>query len=773
MLATAAVKHLSCHKFVPEGFSASPKIAWACYSLAASTGEVKVLGRYCTYSGRSLIRLISLKASPRLSDIRTSCYTLSTSYAVRMEKHRADLDTRQEHSTLLSNQRTRYYGITTLGWVAFALCGLVGIFRVCSTLDPIINSRFPVSAVVTSESSEFNWHTSPVYAHLQYSPCYSEIGDFQCARLELPLDYWNGTTNATLSLAVIRKPAVVPITDPRYAGPVLVNPGGPGGSGIEYVVGAWQMLRHQVDSVSLEDPNGKFFDIVSFDPRGVGFSTPNVHCFADSGLDQGWQLRVMEEGVLGASDATFGRLWSMAKARAGSCSLPLGEGKDIKPYVTTAHTARDMLELIEKHGQWRESQALAMLSSRQGNCHHSAGRSNAIDRSLFPEALKYEPDNERLMYNGGSYGTYLGLTFAAMFPDRIHRLRVDGVMDADDYRKGLWTGNLRDTEKEVHQFYYHCARAGFPACALANATGETTTGDVETRTQGIINSLLHNPLAVIGPNPEVITYSDAKHLIFAGLYEPMINFPVIANLLAGVEQGNGTLFAEMLRPYHGLTCQANVKTVSDTSTPFHGATGVLSPDSTMAISCADGDDQSWMTKEQYSEYWKELARISPAIGPMWSMHRMYCIHYSARPVYRFTAPFEANTSHPILLMGTTADPVTPLKNAFKMSKGYPGSVVLTQNSTGHTSDSVYSSCTVGHIRTYFHTGELPQEGTVCEADEMPFGESSLEKAATVSEDADADDIKSIYREGNAAFLRSARSLPGAMLGPRVGLRNLY
>jgi pimeloyl-ACP methyl ester carboxylesterase len=685
-----------------------------------------------------------------------------------MEKTCADLETRQESFALMSKQRTKFHGFTFLGWAAFALCGLVGVFRVCSTLDQIINSRFPVSSVITSEPSDFNWHTSPAYGHLQYSPCYSDIGDFQCARLELPLDYWNGTTNATLSLAVIRKPAVVPITDPRYAGPVLVNPGGPGGSGIEYVVGAWQMLQHGVDSVSLEDPNGKFFDIVSFDPRGVGFSTPNVHCFADPGLDQGWQLRVMEEGVLGASDATFGRLWSMAKARAGSCSLPLGEGKDIKPYVTTAHTARDMLELVEKHGQWRENEALAMLSSRQGNCHRSAGWSNPADRSLLPGALKYEPNKERLMYNGGSYGTYLGLTFAAMFPDRIHRLRVDGVVDAEDYRKVLWTGNLRDTEKEVHQFCYHCARAGFPACALANATGETTTGDVEKRTQGIINSLLHNPLAVIGPNPEVVTYSDAKHLIFAGLYMPMINFPVIANLLAGVEQGNGTLFADMLRPYHELTCQA-----SDVPASFVGATGVLSPDSTMAISCADDDDQSWMTKEQYSEYWKELARISPAIGPMWSMHRMYCIHYSARPAYRFTAPFEANTSHPILLIGTTADPVTPLKNAFKMSKGYPGSVVLTQNSTGHTSDSVYSSCTVGHIRTYFHTGELPKEGTVCEADELPFGESSSEKDTAVRQDADADYTRSIYREGNAAFLRSTHGLPGAMLGPRLGVRNLY
>lgn len=690
-----------------------------------------------------------------------------------MEKHRADLETRRISSTLLPNQRTRYHGFTFLGWTAFALCSLIGTLRICNTLDPIINNRHSsASSVPLTESTEFDWHTSPAYSHLEYSPCYSSLGDFQCARLQLPLDYWNGTTNATLSLAVIRKPAAVPITDPRYAGPVLVNPGGPGGSGIGYVVGAWQMLRHGVDSPSLEDPNGKFFDIVSFDPRGVGFSTPNVHCFADSGLDQGWQLRVMEEGVLGASDATFGRLWSMAKARAGSCSLPLGEGDDIKPYVTTAHTAKDMLELVEKHGQWRENQALAMLSPRQHTRHRAPDWSyEPADRSTLPPALRYEPNKEKIMYNGGSYGTYLGLTFAAMYPDRIHRLRVDGVVDADDYRKVLWTGNLRDTEKEVHQFYYHCARAGFPACALANATGETTVGDVEARTQSIINSLLHNPLPVIGPNPEVITYSDAKHLIFAGLYMPTINFPVIAKLLAGVEQGNGTLFADMLRPYHELTCQVGPETYGNTVTPFNGATGILSPDATMAISCADGDDQSWMTKEQYSEYWKDLAQISPAIGPMWAMFRMYCIHYSARPVHRFTAPFEANTSHPILLIGTTADPVTPLKNAFKMSKGYPGSVVLTQNSTGHTSNSVRSSCTVGHIRTYFHTGELPPEGTVCEPDEMPFGEPVLDRPATVSRN--DDDLKRIYREGNAAFLRSARGFPVALFGPRVGMWDVY
>ena len=272
---------------------------------------------------------------------------------------------------------------------------------------------------------------------------------------------------------------------------------------------------------------------------------------------------------------------------------------------------------------------------------------------------------------------------------------------------------------------------------------------VEARVQNITNSLIHNPLPVVGPNPEVITYSDAKHLIFAGMYSPIVSFPLIANLLAGVGQGNGTLFANLLRPYHKLTCPAD-------DDPGWSIIGVLAPDATMAIACADGDDQSSMTKSEYAEYWHDLAKLSPSIGPMWAMFRMYCIHYKTRPAYRFTAPFQANTSHPILMIGNTYDPVTPLKNAFTMSKGYPGSVVLTQNSTGHTSGSVYSSCTIGHIRKYFQTGELPEKGTVCEPDEMPFGSGKESEA----DGKGTDEVKKMYQEGHLAMLRSMQGAPG-------------
>lgn len=668
-------------------------------------------------------------------------------------KHHADIDTRPQLSRPSIEPHGRHHRSVAYKASAVAFCIIVGKLWTQAPLPHCIRTYWRPQAtnqVTASNNSDFSWLTSPTHKTLQYAPCYPSWGEFQCARLELPLDYWNGTTNQTLSLAVIRKPAAVPITDSRYAGPVIVNPGGPGGSGIEYVVGAGERLRHSVDSPTIDDPHGKYFDIMSFDPRGVGFTTPNVHCFADSGLSKGWSLRVMEEGILGASDATFGRLWSMAIARAGSCSLPLEDGKDIKPYVTTAHTARDMLELVEHHGRWRETEASRLITAQEPGQHRSMkhGESEVIE-SQVPEALKYKPNQEKILYSGGSYGTYLGLAFAAMFPERIHRFRVDGLVDANDYRKVLWSDNLRDTEKEMHEFYYHCARAGYPACALANATGASTIADVESRVKNITDSLIHNPLPVIGPNPEVITYSDAKHLTFAGLYSPIRSFPQIANLLAGIEQGNGTLFAELLRPYHELVCPAD-------NDPPWSMIGVLAPEATMAIACADGDDQSWMTKSQYSEYWHGLAKRSPTIGPMWAMFRMYCIHYSVRPVHRFTAPFEANTSHPILMIGNTADPVTPLKNAFTMSKGYPGSVVLTQNSTGHTSGSVYSTCTINIIRKYFQTGELPDEGTVCEPDELPFGNAD----GSVVAGAMAGEVKRIYEEGHTAFLRSMRGLPG-------------
>jgi len=364
------------------------------------------------------------------------------------------------------------------------------------------------------------------------------------------------------------------------------------------------------------------------------------------------------------------------------------------------------------------------------------------------QRLKHKPGREKLQYWGFSYGTYLGNTFAAMFPDRVHRVVVDGVVDAYNYEKSLWSDNLIDTEKDMDSFYFHCARAGYPACALANETGNTTPEGVRQRVANITTSLYHNPLPVISTTPEVITYSDVKNLIFAALYSPIKSFPYVANLLAGVERGDGAAFADLLKSYHGFSCPGTVGS-GFSIIPLNNRSDntPMSYDATMAIACSDGESQSFLNKTAFMDFSKELAQISPSIGSMWSTVRMHCkqqtsclsdahtdcyslgAHYSIRALHRFPGPWIAKTSHPLLMIGNTADPVTPGRFAHKMAKGFEGAVALTQNSGGHCSSSAYSDCTMGYIRRYFQTGELPPVNTTCEVDEVPFGGSVSSKGS--------------------------------------------
>lgn len=578
-------------------------------------------------------------------------------------------------------------------------------------LSPLGSHQPPVSQ---EGSAAFDWDELRSNNHLKYTPCY---GDFRCARLELPMDWFNQTTKATISLAVIRLPAVVPITHPQYGGAVLLNPGGPGGSGVGFVLQQGRYARSVIDTNSTE---GKYFDIVSFDPRGVGRSTPRVDCFHNPTLDAEWQMRLQEEGWFESSDAALGRIWSMSDAKWQSCSkFHADDDSDIKQYVSTASVARDMLEIVESHGEWREKEATSLLQST----HSSWLRPfrSCIGREKVPIALQHKPGKEKILYYGLSYGSYLGGTFAAMFPDRVERLVVDGVVEYGNYMSGNWSSNLRDTEKTMDLFYFHCARVGYPNCILANQTGKSTPESIKYRTDSIIESLYHNPLAVYTPTADVLSYSEIRSIIFGTLYAPVAAFYGLAILLHAIEQRNTAFLAPILQLIHPSTCA---------STPL---LEMATRDAQVAIACSDGDDQSYISRSAFQTFVKELAAQSPSSGSIWSTIRMNCIHYTLPAVHRFTGPWKAKTSHPLLLIGNTADPVAPGRYAQKMAKGFDGAVALMQDSGGHCSAAAFSRCTLGYIRKYFQTGELPPVNTTCAADVLPFGSTPGE---VVVEDAE-------------------------------------
>lgn len=258
-----------------------------------------------------------------------------------------------------------------------------------------------IAASVSSAQTTFNWSTIAASSDLTYHDCY---GTLKCARLSLPLDWKNETDNRNVTIAVAKVPAAVPQNDSTFGGTIILNPGGPGSSGVTYLVEVAPVLQQLLDK-----PGKKHYDLLSFDPRGIGYSEPKLDCFKGNTLAKYAQL--LETITLGAVDQSPGVLsaaLATAKSQGERCQKAL---PDLLPYVGTPNVARDMLAIVDK-----------VDDLRKGN------RSESVVRDV--------DTGPRLQYLGTSYGTILGNYFASMFPGRVGRMALDGVVDAAVHAKG-------------------------------------------------------------------------------------------------------------------------------------------------------------------------------------------------------------------------------------------------------------------------------------------------------------------------------------------------
>lgn len=308
----------------------------------------------------------------------------------------------------------------------------------------------------------------------------------------------------------------------------------------------------------------------------------------------------------------------MTHAWGKSCKLAAEahDGFDIKQYVSTAYVARDMLEIVEKHAEW-VAKKVKELSTKE----HTVPRTTVYE--------EYTPGKAKLQYWGFSYGTYLGSTFSSMFPDRVSRVVLDGVVSAYDYNHSLGNGSLVDTEKGWKSFYTYCYNADECALRKENATVE----DIKERFERILQSLYHSPLPVVSANgPEVLTYSDLKMIMFGATYQPQAVFAFLADLLVDIEQGGGEtldLLSFAYRRVHVYSC------------PINGSDPVLSAFpgvAEWAILCGDGLDQSHVDLQNFVEYWNLLEDISPVAGSIWAMLRMRCAAWKFNATYTCKHP---------------------------------------------------------------------------------------------------------------------------------------
>jgi pimeloyl-ACP methyl ester carboxylesterase len=336
-------------------------------------------------------------------------------------------------------------------WLAVAAILLVG----CSS-----------SSSAPNESAS----TLPAYytQRLDWQPC---DNGFQCARLLVPFDYAR-PGGQRFSLPVIRLPA----KDPAHRiGDLVVNPGGPGGSGVQYALGA----RSEFPAAVLAR-----FDVVGFDPRGVGGSEPAVSCMTGPELDKYLSTDEMPDNA-----AQLAQIVQQGKFYASRCAQ---NSRALLPYVGTQNAARDLDVLRAALGQ------------------------------------------SRLTYLGKSYGTYLGTWYAQLFPHRVRALVLDGAVDPD-------TQALRADAVQAEGF--QAAFGSFAAWCRASSgcpLGQNAAGQLEA----LIVRANSRPLANKLGTGQVASGAVLLNGVAAALYSKS-TWPDLKGALVNAFHGDGTVLVQL------------------------------------------------------------------------------------------------------------------------------------------------------------------------------------------------------------------------------------
>ncbi|KAI0743630.1 alpha/beta-hydrolase [Daedaleopsis nitida] len=507
------------------------------------------------------------------------------------------------------------------------------------------------------------------WASLNWTPCdpKSVQSEFpvDCAFFPIPLDYFNHSAG-TGRLSLIKMNA----TGERK-GTLFVNPGGPG-------VPASEVAFLGLDYMTWTGGN---YDIVSWDPRGVGFDTipSQTMCFDHSTeFHQLINGTIEDTGIEWAGNFTnstdIATLYAQAlvmekiyQAIAQACKdAPTG---DTLKYIGTASNVRDMVALAD-----------------------------TLDGPGSP-----------VNYWGISYGTLLGAWFVNMFPDRVGHVILDGVVNIADMALKQsylsWGDKIHDDEKILHGFATACALAGPLAC---NITSEGWTGAEVLDLIGSIIDAAH--VMETESRTDVVASETIRELLLDAFYEP--------SRWAATSGELGRFRAETAdrgRAGRLETMVSGARYSKRQSSQMDGTYFAA-----QAIYCADSVDPDGTTMAQVLQYLVTLTMtVSPTFGALWPVDVFYCPFWSVRAVERYTGPFGKKPARPILVIGNTADPITPFTQAKQFADVMgDGATLIQQNGFGHASMAQQSKCVADIFQGYLNNDTLPAgDDTFCEVDD--------------------------------------------------------
>jgi len=360
--------------------------------------------------------------------------------------------------------------------IPYIVAGLLASATALPTTESNLDSR-----VIGPAGRISSFKDIPSSRELHWTPCYKR---YHCANLQVPLDYNNTSLGSTVVAWIRLDSANSTGTD------LLFNPGGPGGSGIDY------MLSGGADQI-MKMTGGKY-DIVSFDPRGVNASAIDLTCFPG-------KPKAAEQFAPGGY-STEQEKYAEAVAYGRWCSA--ANTKTRVKYAGTVAVVQDMLHFTE------------LQAAQDGN---------------------KKPKEALIWYYGVSYGTVIGQTLAALYPDRIGRVIVDANVNGQDHYAGVTDTAVEDADDTVKYFFKLCHEAGNKNCAFAGNSSSPEA--LEKRFNTLLAKLEKTPLQSIAPamgGPSIITKDAVLDQIFSWLYAPSAYFSYMATALDALEKGNAT-----------------------------------------------------------------------------------------------------------------------------------------------------------------------------------------------------------------------------------------
>jgi pimeloyl-ACP methyl ester carboxylesterase len=475
----------------------------------------------------------------------------------------------------------------------------------------------------TSTSSDtianpLNTTTEFVVNPIEWTACDGSTNtEVECGNIEVPFDYAN-PDQGSFVLYVKKHNAASPAD---RIGSMMVNPGGPGFGGSSLADDAqYYFSQDLIDR----------FDIIAWDPRGTGESTPAVNCVDTFdeyfGLDSPPETPEEKQALINASQAFNDK-----------CAENSGT---ILPFISTKASAQDI------------------------------------------NSLRLALGEEKVNFFGFSYGSELGTTWATMFPETVRAIVVDGAVDpnASSIQEGMT--QAKGFEGQLATFLKQCSER--TTCEFHN------NGDAEAAFDKLVLDIDAKPLEV-SKDRTLVT----QGVLFTAVAQAMYSdyyWPQLSEALSAAQGGDGKGILQLYDDYYQ---RKEDGTYGNELEAF------------LAISCLD--DPGATSTEEVDSHIEDFIAAAPRLGGNFA-YGYSCALWPVKQAPRVT--ITGKGAGPIVVVGTTGDPATPLDSTRKMALGLEQGILIVVDANQHTGYGA-NNCVVKAVDDYLIKLIVPANETTC------------------------------------------------------------